>query len=299
MRKVGLWKRIRRALRVRALLAFLPIFSLLPHRTAVALGGALGSLAWYVLPRHRNIAVRHLALAFPEQTEAWRRQIGRASFANLGRSALELCVARRIDLLGSVELTPATFEVLRSLQAEGHGVLAFSCHLGNWELLARRIASTGLPVGTIAREANDPRLTAILEQGRRATGIKSFWRGKAGAIRGIVEHLKGGGVLAALIDQDTDVAAHFVPFFGKLARTPRAPADLAVRYGTGAILGHIHRVAPSVHRVELQRLEIPQGTDADERSQKLTEAATAAIEAAVREHPDEWVWMHQRWLSQP
>jgi KDO2-lipid IV(A) lauroyltransferase len=272
MRKVGLWKRFRRELRVRALLDFLPILSLLPHRAAVAVGGALGSLAWYALSRHRNIALRHLALAFPEQTASWRRGIGRASFANLGRSALELCVARRLDLLGSV---------------------------GNWELLARRIASTGLPVGTIAREANDPRLTAILEEGRRATGIESFWRGKAGAIRGIVRHLKTGGVLAALIDQDTDVAAHFVPFFGRLARTPRAPADLAVRYGTGAILGSIHRVAPSVHRVVLRRLEIPQGTDADERSRKLTEAATAAVEAAVREHPDEWVWMHERWRSEP
>jgi KDO2-lipid IV(A) lauroyltransferase len=299
MRKVGLWKRIRRELRVRALVVFLPILSLLPHRIAVALGGALGSLAWYVLPRHRNIALRHLALAFPEQTGSWRRRTGRASFANLGRSALELCVARRIDLLASVEMPEATAEVIRSVHAEGHGVLAFSCHLGNWELLARRIAATGLPVGTIAREANDPRLTAILEEGRRSTGIQSFWRGKAGAIRGIVEHLKAGGVLAALIDQDTDVAAHFVPFFGKLARTPRAPADLAVRYGTGAILGHIHRVAPSVHQVVLQRLEIPQGTDPDERSRQLTEAATAAIEAVVREHPDEWVWMHQRWRSQP
>ncbi|MFL5375433.1 MAG: lysophospholipid acyltransferase family protein [Myxococcales bacterium] len=299
MRKVGFWKRVRRDFRVRALLVFLPILSLLPHRTAVALGGALGSLAWYLLPRHRNVALRHLALAFPERTASWRRRIGRASFANLGRSALELCVARRTDLLGSVEMPPATFEVIRSAHAEGHGVLAFSCHLGNWELLARSIASAGLPVGTIAREANDPRLTAILEEGRRSTGIRSFWRGKAGAIRAIVEHLKAGGVLAALIDQDTDVAAHFVPFFGRLARTPRAPADLAVRYGTGAVLGHIHRVAPSVHRVVLQRLDMPQGTDAEERSRKLTEAATAAIEAAVREHPDEWVWMHERWRSQP
>jgi Kdo2-lipid IVA lauroyltransferase/acyltransferase len=225
--------------------------------------------------------------------------VGRASFANLGRSTLELCVARRVDLLDSVAMAPGSLEVLRSLHAEGHGIVAFSCHLGNWELLARRVASAGLPVATIAREANDPRLTALIDEGRRSTGIESFWRGKPGAIRHIVEHLKAGGVLAALIDQDTEVAAHFVPFFGRPARTPRAPADLAIRYGTRAILGRIHRVGPSVHQVVIEPLEVPEGADAEARSRRLTATATAAIEAAIREHPEEWVWMHERWRTQP
>ena len=299
MKKVALGKRIRRELRVRALLAVLPMLSSLPHRAAVRIGAVLGWLAWYAIARHRRLALRHLALAFPEKTEAWRRRVGRASFANLGRSALELCVARRVDLIGSVTMGAASLETLRSVHAEGHGVVAFSCHLGNWELLARRVAAEDVPVGTIAREANDPRLTALLEEGRRSTGIESFWRGKPGAIRRSVEHLQAGGVLAALIDQDTDVAAHFVPFFGRPARTPRAPADLAVRYGTRAIFGRIHRLAPSVHEVVIERLDVPGGAEAEERSRRLTEAATAAIEAAVREHPEEWVWMHERWRKQP
>ena len=299
MKEVGLGKRIRRELRVRALLAALPLLSRLPHRAGVVVGAALGFLAWYAIPRHRGLALRHLAVAFPEQTEAWRRRVGRASFANLGRSALELCIASRIDLLGAVTMAAGSLETLRSLHAEGHGVVAFSCHLGNWELLARRVAAADLPVATIAREANDPRLTALLDEGRRSTGIESFWRGKAGALRHIVDHLRAGGVLAALIDQDTGVAAHFVPFFGRPARTPRAPADLVVRYGARAIFARIHRVAPSVHQVVIEPLEVPDDPDADERSRRLTAAATAAIEAAIRAHPEEWVWMHERWRRQP
>ena len=299
MRKVGFGKRLRRELRVRALLFALPIFARLPHHAAVALGAFLGRLAWYAIPRHRSLALRHLALAFPGQTEAWRKRVGRASFANLGRSALELCVAQRTDLLGSVEMAPGSLELFRSLHADGRGVVAFSCHLGNWELLARRIAAAGLPVATIAREANDPRLTALLDRGRQSTGIESLWRGKPGAIRQMVRHLQKGGVLAALIDQDTDVGAHFVPFFGTPARTPRAPSDLAVRLGTRALLGHIHRLAPSVHQVVIEQLEVPEEGDPEERSRALTEAATRAIEAAVRSHPEEWVWMHERWRSQP
>ena len=72
-------------------------------------------------------------------------------------------------------------------------------------------------------------------------------------------------VLAALIDQDTEVAAHVVPFFGRPARTPRAPADLVVRYGTRAIIGRIHRLAPSMHQVVIERLEVPEEDMRDEQ----------------------------------
>jgi Kdo2-lipid IVA lauroyltransferase/acyltransferase len=299
MTRPPLRKRMRRELRVRVLLVVLPLLSRLPHRAAVAVGAVLGWLGWYATSRHRALALRHLALAFPDRTEAWRRSVGRASFVNLGRSALELCIAPRIDLRGVIAFAPGSIETLRSLHEQGRGVVAFSCHLGNWELLARRVASEGLPVGTIAREANDPRLTALLERSRRATSVESFWRGKSGATRRIVRHLAGGGVLAALIDQDTDVAGHFVPFFGKLARTPRAPADLALRYGSGVIFGRIHRIGPCRHQVEISPIEVGEGSDPEARSRALTEVVTAAIEAAVREHPEEWVWMHDRWRSRP
>jgi Kdo2-lipid IVA lauroyltransferase/acyltransferase len=299
MTRPGLSKRIRREARVRALLLALPLFSRLPHRIAVALGAGLGWLAWYATPRHRALALRHLALAFPDRPERWRRRVGHASFVNLGRSALELASAERMDLESCVAFAPGSLEAIRSAHAEGRGVVAFSCHLGNWELLARRIALAGLPVGTIAREANDPRLTAVLERRRQATSIRSFWRGKTGAIREMFTHLKRGGVLGALIDQDTGVASHFVPFFGRPARTPRAPADLAVRHGAAAIFAYIHRVAPSVHRVEITRLDAAPGGDREAGSLALTAAATEAIETAVRTHPEEWVWMHERWRTAP
>ena len=90
---VPLRKRMRRELRVRALLLLRPVLSHLPHRLAVALGGAAGWLAWYLTPRHRRSALEHLALAFPDRPLSWHRAVGRASFANLGRSVLEVLIA--------------------------------------------------------------------------------------------------------------------------------------------------------------------------------------------------------------
>jgi Kdo2-lipid IVA lauroyltransferase/acyltransferase len=298
-RQVSLRKRLRRELRVRALLLFLPLLSRLPHRLAAALGGAAGWLAWYVAPRHRRSAVTHLALAFPEREPAWRSRVGRRSFANLGRSALEMLITPRVDLARAVQFDPGSREALLAAHAEGRGVVVFSCHLDNWELLARRVASERLPVATVAREAHDPRLTALLEQARRSSGIASLWRGKRGAVREMIRHVRAGGIVAALIDQDTDVAGHFVPFLGHPAFTPRAPADLALRTGAAVIFARIRRVAPTVHRITISRLPVPRSGNREADSEELTAAATAAIEADVRNRPEQWVWMHERWRTRP
>jgi KDO2-lipid IV(A) lauroyltransferase len=114
----------------------------------------------------------------------------------------------------------------------------------------------------------------------------------------MIRHIRSGGIVAALIDQDTDVAGHFVPFFGKEAFTPRAPADLALRTGAAVVFARTRRVAKTVHRITLSRVSVPTSGDADADSRRLTAELTRAIEQEVRNHPEQWVWMHARWHTQ-
>jgi KDO2-lipid IV(A) lauroyltransferase len=151
----------------------------------------------------------------------------------------------------------------------------------------------------VARKANDPRLTAVVEASRRAIGIASLWRDEPSAAREVVRRLRHGDVVAVLVDQDTDVSAHFVPFFGRPARTPRTASDLAVRDGTAVVFARIHRVGPTVHRAVVSRVPAPSGGDRERASLELTQAITQAIEAEIRAHPEQWVWMHERWRTPP
>ena len=283
-------KRFRRELRVRALLVALPLLRHLP----LWLGAALGTLAWYLTPRQRRLARAHLAIAFPEKTPGDRDRIGRRSFGNLGRAMLE---AARGDAR-NVSLAPEDEAFLRAAHAQGKGVVVVTAHLDNWELFARRIAMLGLPCGTVAKEAQDPRLTALLKASRESFGMRVFWRGSPLSGRELLRFLKSGGILGILIDQDTRVAGHFVPFFGKLAFTPRAAGDLAVRLGAPMIFGCARRVAGNLHRIVLHRVEVPRTGDRDQDSLAFTAAATKAIEDEIRANPAQWVWMHPRWRTQ-
>ena len=289
--KPSIWKRIRRELRVRALLLSLPVLRALPP----SFGAALGWLAWYLTPRQKRLAREHLAIAFPEKTAAERDRIGRQSFANLGRAAID---AFRGDA-SRFELAADDEALLRRAQSEGKGVILVTGHIDNWELFARRIAMLGLPCGTVAKEAQDQRLTGLLQDTRASSGMRVFWRGSPMSAREILRFLKSGGMLGFLIDQDTRVAGVHVPFFGRPAFTPRAASDLAVRLGIPVVFGCAHRVAGDVHRLVLRRLSLPSTGDREADALALTAAATLEIEREIRANPAEWVWMHPRWRTPP
>ena len=268
--KPGLAKRLRRELRVRALLWSLPLLRRLP----IEAGAFLGTVAWYLVGRQRRLALEHLRVAFPEMGESARRRIGRASFANLGRAALETA---RGDA-SRVELSAEGEGVLRKAHAEGKGVVLVTGHIGAWELFARRIAALGLPSGTVAKEAQDPRLTAVLQQARQSANVRVFWRGSPMSARELLRFLRAGGMLGILIDQDTDVAGHFVPFFGRPAFTPRAAGDLAARLNAPMVFGCAHRLAGNMHSIVLRRVDVARTGDRETDSLALTAAATKMIE---------------------
>lgn len=289
---VPLQKRVRRELRVRALLFALPLLRVLP----LAVGAALGWLAWYLVPRQRRLAEQHLAIAFPEKSKRDRARIGRASFANLGVSMLESARVDRLEIRKVVELRPEDEALLHAARDQGHGLIVVTGHIGAWELFARRMAATGIPCGTVAKEAHDPRITRLLEQSR--AGVRIFWRGAPLSAREILKFVRGGGLLGVLIDQDTRVSGHFVPFFGRPAFTPRAAADLAVHLDAPMLLGCAHRVARGVHRIVVRTIDVERSGDREADSFALTAAATRALEDEIRANPAEWVWMHPRWRTQ-
>ena len=297
---VPLFKRIRRELRVRALLLLLPLLRRLPLWLVRPLAAVTGTVAFWVAGAERRLALEHLALAFPERDAAFRRRTARAAFISLVQSGLEVAAAAQLQprLAEYVQLSEGDRALLAAAHAEGNGVLFASCHLGNWELLARRVLLEGYPCGTVAREAQDPRLTALLEKAHAEVGLTTLWRGRPGLAKELLKLLRTSAFVGMLIDQDTAVQGVFVPFFGRPAHTARAVGDLAVRLGAPVVFGCIHREGTR-HRVVLRRIPVPATGDREADALAVTAAATAAIEAEVRARPDEWVWMHRRWKTRP
>lgn len=285
---VPLSKRLKRFLRYCAVRVALFWVSSLPVRVAGALGAWFGGVAYAVAGRERQKALASLARAgLPADT-------ARETFRHLGRAAFELACVHKIDAAFDeyVEWPAEDRAVLDAALKRGKGVVFVSGHVGNWELLARRVAHAGYPCHTIAKETTDPRTTALVESFRSSVGLQSIWRGRDGAARAMLRVLKGNGILGLLIDQDTDVQSVWVDFFGARAKTPRAAADLALRMESAVVLGFCVRQPSGRYRISMREVATD-GLDAV----ALTARLTSLIEAQIRAAPEQWVWMHQRWKS--
>jgi KDO2-lipid IV(A) lauroyltransferase len=293
-------KRLKRFLRYLLVRAALALVHPMPLGVARWLGVRFGTLAFWVARGERRKALKSLAQAFPEKTEAERLVLARACFRHLGAAMFEVgCTAALARELKPLVAWPQEDRrVLEAALARGKGVVFVSGHVGNWELLARRVASEGFPCQSIAKETSDPRLTALVERFRARGGVRSIWRGQEGAARHMLRTLKNGEILGLLIDQDTKVQSFFVPFFGELAATPRAAADLAIRTGAAVVVGFCQR-EENGYRLSMEEVPLPAEQDREAAALALTASLSQRIEAAIRRAPEQWVWMHQRWKTRP
>lgn len=293
-------KRARRLLRYALIRAVLAGLQVLPLEVASWLGGAVGRLAFVLVRGERAKALASLARAFPQKSQAERVDLARACFHHLGQLAGELALATKLDARRATVIDwPAEDRACmdRAL-ARGKGVVFVTAHVGNWELLARHVALEGYPAVAIGKETSDPRTTALIERFRHAGKLRVIWRGRDGAAKDMLRALRSNSILGLLIDQDTKVQSVWVPFFGHLAKTPRAAADLALRTGASPVLGFAVRVGPCRYRVSMRDVALPH-SEGEAAVTELTAALTKGIEDAIRQHPEQWVWMHERWKSAP
>jgi KDO2-lipid IV(A) lauroyltransferase len=297
-------KRVKRSVRSVLIRGVIRILAFVPLRPALALASVLGRLGWSLARETRRLMLAQLAIAFPERPPAEREAIGKASLVHLAGLAAEVATLRtyRSRLAEYVSFAPGAEARLRNASAAGRGVLYVTGHVGNWELMAQRVG-TVLPIATIARAGNDPKLTALVGLAREEGNIETLWREDPGTARAMIRCFKQGKVLGMLIDQDTNVQGVFVPFFGRPAFTPRGAADLALRFKVPVIVGWCRRRGPDPgdgHEIEIVEVPYdPAPADREAEAVRLTAACTALLEAAIRRNPSEWVWMHERWKTVP
>jgi len=272
----------------------------LPSRLGGALGAGLGEAAYWAVASRRRIALDNLALAFGDGlAPAARRALARRCFRHLGRTAVECCQLvfhRPAALLARVEV--AGLEHLQSALTAGRGAFLLTAHFGNWELLAATHGLVGIRLSVVARPLDNPYLETVVGGARARSGLRVI--AKREAVRGIRRALDRGECVGILLDQDAGRSGAFVPFLGQLASTSRSLAVLALKTRTPVVPAFLHRAPDGGHRLTLDPPVALQATGDHEADVVANTARyTAAIERHVRQHPEQWFWVHRRWKTRP
>lgn len=270
---------------VRALLGF---FAVLPLDTASALGGALLRFIGPLTRRHQ-VALKNLALVFPELSEGERKAIANGMWDHFGRMFAEF------PFLKGNRLTSRVKAVNGLEQTRAHKqVIYVSGHLGDWELLNSLVYDQGIPIASVYRHVNNLQLDALLKKFRMYHTTQLIRKKGDNAIA-MVRVLNQGLNLSILVDQRL-TNGMLLPFLGQPAKTNVAAARLSLKLHLPLIPAFVTRTQGAHFTAEiLPALSPPLTGNEEEDVKAITLAFNQLLEERIRKQPEQWLWVHDRW----
>ncbi|MEM7290712.1 MAG: lipid A biosynthesis lauroyl acyltransferase, partial [Pseudomonadota bacterium] len=251
---------------------------------------------WY--PRTK-LARENLKLAFPEKPRDEIEEILREMWANLGRIAAEYVYLDQIFSIneedqskGRVEITGA--ENFHKMKDSPGGVICFTGHTGNWELLPIASAVYGLNITALFRPPNN-RYIAERVLSARTTAMGHLVPSKVGASWSLANELDQGKTVGMLVDQFF-VRGTEITFFDHKTLANPLLGKLTSHYDCPVFPARCIRLPGGRFRIDIEP-EVERHYLEDGRLDKdrLTQDINACVERWVREYPEQWLWLHKRW----
>lgn len=274
-------------------------FSLLVGRLPLgALRGIADGAAWLIrvlAPSRQRVAVDNMRRAFGGRfSEKEYRAIAAQVTRNICRTMVELLKLPYLSTAQVKSLMPLEGgEHIRTSLDRGQGVIILTAHYGNWELMGARLVAEGFPLTVIARDAQDPFTASMINRARRSQGMEVIERE---SLRAMLRALHSNGCLGILPDQHAAGGGIIIDFLGRPAATAVGVATLALRTGCAVVPVFCYRQADgSLTTTVYPALELINtgAREADVRANTIL--CNEVIGERIKEHPEQWLWLHRRW----
>ena len=251
---------------------------------------------YYFIPIRKKVVLENLSIAFPENDIVSNDKLAYRIYLSFAISLVEImCLhfLEKTELANSVECSNP--DLILQKYSEGKGVILLSSHFGNWEYVAISVAiQINLPFSVIVKPLRNPLVFSWMNEGRTRFGNEVVPLGIS--IRKTYQTLKEKKIVAMVADQRGPKEGIKVDFFGKQVSIYTGPASLALKTGAPIICGIPIRDKSYKYKVTL--VEIPKDNLPESEEEKILEISqryTSYLEQVIREHPEQWLWMHKRW----
>ncbi len=267
-----------------------------PHGIRQESGYILGRLLMALSSSRVALTRENIIKAFPEKDSTFHEDLLYGSYANLGTVLLEIAAMYFMsNQLIASKMSFTNITLIDNILKRGKGIVIISGHLANWEYLA---FTAGIHAQrSFLLVAKDQRNAYINE-------AITFMRTRAGnttvsmekAAKPLVRALQQHQPIAMLIDQAADPKRDaIIPFLGRDAVVFEAPAALALRFQTPLVFAVPIRQKDGTYKVTLTEIPMDDLSDSPSDIVVLTKRHTTFLEEAIRTHPEQWTWQHNRW----
>lgn len=275
--------------------AFLGLLAALPKGSAFAVARGATRLLDLAIPRLRKSARINLAFGLSARSAAERERIIDGIFTSIARMLVSLSRFPSLNKNNIHEwIRYEGFEHFERALKLGRGVLFYTAHLGNWELSAFAHALMSRPMHVVVRPLDNPRIDSLVARFRALSGNSVIE--KKDFARGILKALAANQAVGILADQNVGLnEGVFVEFFGKSACAHPGFARIAAHARATVIPGYALWSVEEGRYILRFFPPVEMTGDSVEDTQRLHRQ----LESAIRQHPDQWLWIHRRWKTRP
>lgn len=272
-----------------ALMAVIGLSRLLPYRARVRTIGWITSRIIAPLAGFDKRIRSNLAHTLPDMDAAEVERLVRAVPNNMGRALIETYSGPPfVEIAEAAPITGPGLDVLTKAREDGRPVIIVTAHFGNYDAARAALIHHGFEIGGFYRPLDNPYVNEHYTRAITRIGTPLFTQTRKG-MANMVRHLKSGGVVAIVADRHA-VGGEIMPFFGKPAATSLVTAELALRFNAPLLPVYGMRKKDGISFEIVTQEPIPH-SDPETMTREITER----LEALVRDHMDQWFWIHRRW----
>ena len=260
-------------------------------------GKLFGLILPLLFPSRKKVAIDNLALCFPDFDDKWKRSVVKGVFKNLGITLFETLYLPRmkkrlLDRFISINNYYLVDEALR----KQNGVFFLSGHISNWEIMAFSYGKIfRRKLNIIVKSQTNNLVNNKINEFRELCGNRIIEIGSS--MREIYNIVKVNGIVCFLMDQSANPDySVYSNFFGQNVATFSGPAKMALKFNTELIFAYPIRQKNYNYLIKVDKILYDDliGGATDENVQKLTDRINEKLESAIRENPDQWLWIHRR-----
>lgn len=276
------------------LILLLRVLALLPFKAGLALGRGLGSLLYRLAVKRRRITEVNIRLCFPELNSDEQQQLVKEVFKANAIGFVETAWSYWGNSQSfEARTTFKGFELLEQALEQERGVILLGGHFSTLDLGGLLFSFYGKPFDCVYRPHNNALMDYWICK-KRSRFTKVVDRKK---IRELLRDLRKNRCVWYAPDQDFgSKGAVFVPFFGQAAATIVATSKM-VRLNDSPILmlAHYRNADNSGYTMELSAMPgFPSGDETEDAA-----LVNQALETAIRKAPEQYMWVHKRFKTQP
>jgi len=276
------------------------LLGLIPRKWTFGLGNRLGHFLYLVDKKHREIVLNNLTRAFGREKNRYEiEMLAKQVFKNAFQIVFEIGWSLNLDEKRLMEyFTIEGRSHFKNAYEKGQGVLVLTGHFGNWELLSVIGAMLAYPLSVLYRPLDFKPLDRFFVNLRTRFGGKVIPLKRS--MFEILKSLGRGEMVVLLMDQNVDwYEGVFVDFLGHRACTNKGLALLALKTRAPVVPVFMVREKGGFTAKFLPEIPLKISGDKTRDVEDNTQQYNQIIESFLRQYPDQWFWLHQRWKTRP